>query len=65
MNPFTCFTVPLMFTVSQGLFLFMPYIVSTIIKGHREAANALAAKLESTCLSSFFDVYINYVFKED
>lgn len=49
-----------MFTIShwQGLFLFMPYIVSTLIKGHTDAANVLAAKLESTCLSSYFDVYI-------
>ena len=43
-----------MFTISQGLFLFMPYITSTIIKGHTDAANALAAKLESTCLSSYY-----------
>jgi len=33
--------------VVKGLFLFMPYIVSTIIKGHRDAANVLAAKLEN------------------
>jgi len=33
--------------VVKGLFLFMPFIVSTIIKGHADAANVLAAKLES------------------
>lgn len=43
-----------MFTISQGLFLFMPYIVSTIIKGHTDAANVLAAKLKSTCLSIYY-----------
>lgn len=49
-----------MFTISQGLFLLMPYIVSTIIKGHADAANVLAAKLESlgTCLSSHFLTFI-------
>jgi len=33
--------------VVKALFLFMPYIVSTIIKGHNDAVNALAAKLEN------------------
>jgi len=32
--------------VIKGLFLFMPFITSTIIKVHSDAANALAAKLE-------------------
>jgi len=32
--------------IVKGLFLFMPYIGSTIVKGHRDFMNTLAAKLE-------------------
>jgi len=33
--------------VVKGLFIFIPFIVSTIIKGHREYMDAIAANLES------------------
>lgn len=33
--------------VVKGLFIFMPYIVSTLVKGHRAFMDTLAAKLEN------------------
>jgi hypothetical protein len=46
-NPFT--SLPSIFMIYQALFLFMPYIASTIVKGHRDFMDNLAAKLESMC----------------
>ena len=42
------FTSIFIIMFSQALFFFMPFIVSTIFKGHRDSMNTLAAKLENT-----------------